>query len=242
MKNKIVIGYATNRSKAFQKEFNEQLLASIGLSQEKGEVAIMSYDNDGSLSLTETYNTIWERAKIFENAVFVFLHHDIYFKSKDWGKELLDLFNMNEIDIVGIVGTDTLYEHCAWFLDHDVQFSSLNLWGNAWHIINGEETFTDYSRFSKPDAKCKKLQPVVAIDGVFIAFNPDTCLTFDEDFDGFHYYDVSFCVKNYLQGKHIAVTEAIQLCHESEGNFNDMWEQSRIKFFKKYGSYLPISI
>jgi hypothetical protein len=242
MKNQIVIGYSTNRSKTFQEEFNQQLLESVGLSPEKNEVVIIPYENHGTLSLTKTYNQIWQSAKVFNDAVFVFIHHDIYFRTKNWGRVLLDLFNGNQIDIVGVVGTEVLHQQCVWIMDQNFQFSCIDLWGKVWHIIDEVETLTDYTGYAKPTARCKELQPVVVIDGVFIAFNPETCSAFDEDFDGFHFYDVSFCVKNYLQGKRIAVTETIQLCHESAGDFNDAWQQNRVKFHEKYGSYLPLSI
>lgn len=243
MKDKIIIGYATNRSTSFQTQFNQALIESVGLSPEKNEVAIIPYQNDGSLSLTKTYNYLWQCAEEFKNSVFVFLHHDIYFKSQNWGRELLDLFNSNEIDIVGLAGTDILHQHCVWFCDSNLQPSGLNLWGKVWHSAEGIETLTDYTGHTRPGTECKPLQPVVTVDGVFIAFNPETCSGFDEDFDNFHYYDVSFCVKNYLQGRHIAVTEMIKLCHESEGNFeDDAWQNNRLKFHEKYGKYLPLAI
>lgn len=242
MKNKIVIGYSTNRSKSFQKEFNAELLASIGLSPEKNEVAIIPYENDAELSLTEAYNDIWECASTFKEAIFVFIHHDIYFKSKDWGRTLLDLFNGNEVDIIGIAGTQMLYPHGTWPFDKNFKpdIKSKNLWGKIWHLNDqGEEYLCNYTTTAKT---CKKLQPVVALDGVFIAFDPDTCSEFDEDCDGFHFYDISFCVKNHLEGRRIAVTETIQICHESVGDITDVWEQSRVKFCEKYRPHLPCSI
>jgi len=242
MKNKIVIGYSTNRPKAFQKEFNKELLASVGLSQEKSEVVIIPYNNDGDLSLTETYNDLWECASFYKDAVFVFIHHDIHFKSNDWGRTLLDLFNNNEVDIIGVAGTEMLYQHGSWPFDENFQpdIKSKNLWGKMWQLNEQDEPYL--SNFTGTAKKCKTLQPVVVVDGIFIAFNPDTCSTFDEDFDGFHFYDISFCVKNHAQGKRVAVTETIEIFHESRGYTNEAWDQNRLKFCAKYLPYLPLSV
>jgi hypothetical protein len=242
MKNKIVIGYSTNLPKDFQKEFNKELLASVGLSQEKSEVAIIAYDNDGFLSLSEAYNDIWECAETFKDAIFVFIHHDIHFKSNGWGRALLDLFNNNEVDIIGVAGTEKLYQHGSWPFDENFQadIKSKNLWGKMWQLNEQDEPYL--SDFTGPAKKCKTLQPVVVVDGIFIAFNPETCLKFDEDFDDFHFYDISFCVKNHTQGKRVAVTETIEIFHESMGYTDEVWNQNRLKFCEKYLPYLPLSI
>ena len=230
MKNNIVIGYSTNRSKAFQKEFNLELLDSVGLPDDK--VAIIPYDNQGLLSLTEAYNDLWQCASIFKEAVFVFIHHDIHFKSKNWGKTVLDLFNNNPVDILGVVGSEILYDHCGWWFNEDAEFNMKELWGKVWHMDKKQgEIIADYTT---PNKTCRTLQPVVTVDGLFMAFDPDTCSEFDEDFGDFHFYDVSFCVKNFLQGKHIAVTESIQICHESPGGTNAAWDQNRLTFYNKY--------
>lgn len=237
MKNKIVIGYATQQSKEFRARYNQELTESAGLNEH--ELTIIPYENDGSMSLTATYNDLWECAESFKDAVFVFIHDDIHFKTKDWGKKLLALFNDNAIDIIGVAGTDTLHLHGNWIRNKTYDFNYPNVWGKVWHIKNGEEELSDYTSTIK---HCATLQPVVALDGIVLAFNPDTCEKFNEYFDGFHFYDIAFCVENALQGKRIAVTESIQILHESEGTTSDAWEQSRLKFTEKYRSHLPISV
>lgn len=237
MKNKIVIGYATNQPKEFRNQYNQELIASAGL--DKNELSIIPYENDGSMSLAATYNDIWECAELFKDAIYVFIHDDIHFKSKNWGKKILDLFNHNDIDIIGVAGADVLQQHGVWIRNKDFDFADPNIWGKVWHIRNGEPELSNYTSEIKT---CAELQPVVIVDGVFIAFNPDTCVKFDEDFDDFHFYDISFCVANVLHGKRVAVTESIQIIHESEGRTNEIWDQNRLKFCEKYRSHLPLSV
>lgn len=238
MKNAIIVGYSTNRDEKAQKRFNKEIKKSIGCTHE-----IIPFQNNGEYSLTKTYNLIWQSVKDcqpIDNLIFVFIHHDIHFKCNGWGKNLLNIFNNeeNEVDIVGLAGTEDLYSHGVWWLNENQEFNKKTLWGKVWHTDGKKEWKSDFS----VGKKVNKLQPVVAIDGVFIAFNPSTCHKFDEDFDNFHYYDISFCMDNYLFGKNIAVTETIQIVHESGGVLSNKWEENRNKFCTIYESDLPIKI
>lgn len=230
MKNKIVIGYSTNRDVTSQQIFNKEIKKTIGCEHE-----IFVYENDGTISLTEAYNKIWNSYSNTEDIIFCFIHHDIHFKNNGWGKTLLRHFNNNDVDIIGVAGTNHLYNHGVWWLNKSNEFNKHNLWGKVWHTDGKKEWKSDFTTI---DRRCAKLQPVVAIDGVFITFNPDTCEQFDEHFDGFHFYDISFSVKNFLANKKIMVTETIPICHESGGQLNSQWEMNRQKLIQKYN--LPL--
>jgi hypothetical protein len=227
MKTRILVGYSTNRDLKAQRKFNKEIKASIGCPHE-----IVSYENDGSDSLTFVYNYIWDCTKIisglYDQTIFVFCHHDIHFKNKGWGANLIRLFNENEVNIIGVAGTAKLSPHCVWWLDDDQQFSFKDLYGKVWHTDGKKEWKSDFSA----SKGCAKLQQAEAIDGLFIAVDPLSCNKFDEDFEGFHFYDISFCLAN--KDKNIAITETIQICHESGGNLSPEWENARLKLYKKY--------
>ena len=225
MKNKLIIAYATYRDDVFIKKFNKEIKSSVG----RIDHEIIPYKNLSGKSLTEVYNDIWAQFNETEN-IIVFIHHDIHFKSKDWGKNLLNIFNNNDIDILGLAGTDKFQPHGVWWTDANNQFNQNDLWGKVWHTDGKKEWKSDFSN----GKKCAKLQPVVAIDGVFIAFNPSSCLPFDERFGGFHFYDISFCVRNYYASKKICVTETIQIVHESGGHLDPQWEASRQLLITNY--------
>ena len=237
-KTKILVAYSTNRNPQYQKQFNKHISKTIGC-----EHTIIPFENEGQFSLTNVYNYIWktnEESDItHDEYVFVFIHHDIKFKTNGWGKNLLGIFNTNEINIVGVAGTDKFYANGAWWLDENNQFNQTDLWGKVWHT-NGK---TDWkTNFTTPNKKCDKIQPVVTIDGLFISFDPISCLKFDEDFDNFHFYDISFCLKNFVEGKKIAVTETIPICHESGGAMNQIWEDHRKKLIEKYIDKFPLKV
>ena len=240
MKTKVIVIFSTNRKEYEQKKFRKEIDNSIGLKKDLYQIIV--YDNHGDVSLTQAYNYAWNALTIqdkeLSDYILVFCHHDIHFKTKGWGKNLLNIYNNNEVDIIGLAGTDTLYNHGVWWLDDTGKLTKKNLWGKVWHTDSKKEWKSDFTA----DKKSEKLQPVVAIDGVFMVVNPTTCFKFDEDFDGFHYYDISFCVDNFLFGKKIAVTETIQIVHESGGVLSEAWEKSREKLVYIYEKNLPIKI
>jgi hypothetical protein len=250
MKTKLLVCFSTNRDEAAYNKFTKEIKQSIGLKQKKadvdmqdGEFDIITIYNDGRYSLSEAYNRMWreakEETKNFDNYIMVFIHHDIHFKSNGWGKNLLNIYNENDVNIIGLAGTDKFYEHGVWWLDSKGQFNKNDLWGKVWHTDGKKEWKSD---FTTPEKKCAKLQPVVVIDGVFIAVDPITTHMFDEDFGGFHYYDISFCVDNFLFGSKIYVTETIQIVHESGGQLSQAWEDSRFKLTDIYKQNLPLKI
>ena len=237
MKSKLFVCYSTNRDKATCDKFNKSIKNSIGLS--KDEFDIFTVYNTGNISLTKAYNLMWNKVANHNNlndSLIVFIHHDIHFKSNGWGKNLLNIFNTNDVNILGIAGTDTLNNHCAWWLDKNQQFDKNNLWGKVWHTDGKKEWKSDFTTVNK---KCQKVQPVVAIDGVFMACDPETTLQFDEQFEGFHFYDISWCLKNITQDKKIVVTETLQITHDSGGAIGPEWEASRLKLCDLYKSQLP---
>jgi GT2 family glycosyltransferase len=65
---------------------------------------------------------------------------------------------------------------------------------------------------------------------------------FDEDFKGFHFYDISMVIPNYLDGCNIGVTTSIRILHKSVGMTNQQWEANRQQFANKYADELPLSL
>ena len=227
MKDKLIIAYSTNRSENYQKEFNKHLYKSSGCKPK-----VISYQNNSGESLTSVYNAIWNSIPLKDQkeSIFVLCHHDIKFKTNGWGKNLLNIFNTNKVDIIGLAGTEKLYQNSTWWLNKQGQFNTNDLWGKVWHTDGRKEWLSNFSS----GKKCAKIQPVEVVDGLFLAFNPETCSQFDEDFKGFHFYDISFCYKNLKEGHKICVTETIPVVHESGGTLSPEWEQNRQLFIEKY--------
>ena len=62
---------------------------------------------------------------------------------------------------------------------------------------------------------------------------------FNEEFKGFHFYDISFCFENFKEGVKIGVTTKISLTHKSIGMVNKQWEKNKLFFEALYEKELP---
>lgn len=189
---------------------------------------IFRYENKNQFSLTEIYNQALDE-HTEDDAILVFCHNDISFDTKNWGVNLLNKFNNSKYDIIGVAGTDLLLESGVW-------------WGsrpNMFGIVNHENPFRKWTtEFSNP---IKGIKDVVVLDGLFFGVNPHTIETkFDTDFKGFHFYEISFCMSNYIAGCNIGITTDIRLTHRSVGITNSEWEQNRLLFIEKYKDELPV--
>jgi len=226
MKNKIVVVFSSHLSDNENNIFINHVSSTIGCKYE-----IHCVKNYNERSLAEVYNSFLNFKDIFynENIIFVFCHNDIIFKTKNWGKILLSKFNNSNYGIIGVAGTTFLSENGTWWSD----------FGKAYGVVEHTDTVNDWTTmFSKP---INNIQPVVTIDGVFMAINPDQISkSFDEDFGKFHFYDVPICLNNYLEGFDIGVTTDIKILHKSVGQTNNEWEENRVKFAEKFSEFLPI--
>jgi GT2 family glycosyltransferase len=110
--------------------------------------------------------------------------------------------------------------------------------GQVYHHPEGQNKWL--SRYS---TKLPELIPVVTIDGLFIAFDKSKIKhQFDETIGKFHFYDHSFCVPNYLDGVKIGVTSSFDITHQSVGQPNEEFYESKEKFVGKYGDKLPLDL
>ena len=234
MKTKIKIVYSSHLTDDQNTEFEKHVSETIGVDH-----SIHLYCNYNQFSLTEIYNkAIIEHAS--SDSIMIFIHNDLYFDRSDWGKILLKHFNnpSNDYQIIGVAGSKSLYSHgCWWMNENKTAMNSDNMIG----IVNHDNGVRKWeSKYSEPYYGVK---PVVLIDGLFMAVDTDEIESkFDESFKGFHMYDVSFCIENYLDGCNIGVITDVRITHKSIGQTNQEWENNRIQFVEKYKNELPIII
>lgn len=218
----ITVGYSTRSSKP---EFIDYLQKT---SMYK-EIQIIEKVNNGEKSLSSVYNEILNESKY---DIIVFLHDDIEFDTNRWGEKLLKIFERNpDYGIIGVAGTTDLINGKWWTIKESMT-------GIVSHIHEGKK-WTNY--YSKDQGN--NLKEVVAIDGLFMAINKRKILIpFDENFNGFHFYDLGFCFPNFLNGVKIGVTTSIRLTHLSIGQTNEQWEQNKVLFEEIYKETLPIRL
>jgi glycosyltransferase involved in cell wall biosynthesis len=219
----ITIGFSTRK---IDNSFVELLKKSCGVSNPQ----IIPIENEGKYSLPEAYNMILEQAT---NDIVVLCHDDIYFDSKNWGSKILKHFKRSpEYGILGLAGSTQLPESAKWWED----FSKMK--GIVNHEHEGKKWESKYSA-----SLGNQIEDVVLVDGLFIVLNKKNIKqTFNEEIKGFHFYDVDFSFRNFIEDVKIGVIYDVRVTHKSIGQTNEQWEQNRIKFAEKHKDILPIKI
>ncbi len=219
----LTIGYSTRKSNP---EYIETLKKTCGVR----DVEVIEMVNDGLMSLSETYNKIIDKSS---NNVVVLCHDDLEFDTKNWGLKLLKYFSKNpEFGIIGLAGSKYLPKSGKWWEIRETMYGIVN------HKSDNKKWTSTYSKDIN-----NKIEEVVLIDGLLMSFDKYKIKhKYDESVDGFHFYDLSFCIPNYLSNVKIGVVTDIRVTHLSVGMTNQTWEDNRQKFVKKYENDLPIDI
>jgi len=218
----ITVGFSTRNSNP---TFIDQIRKTVG----PKNVEIIQVVNDGEKSLTKVYNEILNQAK---NDIVVLCHDDILFDDKGWGNKLIKHFDKTNFGILGVAGTTSMPSSGMWWEERNKMLGIVN------HKHEGKKWESKYSTSLGNEA-----EKVVIVDGLFIAIHKDRIKSnFIEEFDGFHFYDISFCFENYIKGVEIGVIYNIKITHLSIGQTNDKWEENKIKFAKKYADNLPVKL
>lgn len=193
------------------------------------KVEFLAYKNEGEFSLTEIYNRGLNESKF---DIVVFLHHDIEIQTKQFAKKLKKHYDNSDYAILGVAGTKYLAETGKWWENRK------SMYGRVWHTHNNLKTLSRYSEDQNND-----IEEVVIVDGVFFSVMKSRLKSnFDESVEGFHFYDIDFCFKNYLDGAKIGVHTNISINHMSIGETNEQWEVNRSLFAEKYKESLPVKI
>lgn len=190
---------------------------------------ILFYENEGEYSLTQLYN-VGLRDSV--NDIVVFMHDDLILETPNMTPKIVKLFEKHsEYGIIGIAGTDKLTSG-RWWDNKD------NMYGVVGHIHEGKRHVNHYSKGVFNDV----LKDVVIVDGLFFAVHKGRIKkNFNEEFGGFHFYDISFCVDNFLEGVKIGLTTKFGITHLSIGVTNKKWEKNKLYFEALFDKNLPIT-
>ena len=219
----ITIAFSTRK---IDNNFVELLKKSSGISNPE----IIPVENNGQFSLTEVYNKILNDSK---NDIVILCHDDIYFDSKNWGQKILNHFKRNpDYGVLGLAGSTQLPSSAKWWED----FSKMR--GIVNHEHGGKKWESKYS-----PSLGNQIDDAVLVDGLFIVINKNNIKqTFNEEIKGFHFYDVDFSFRNFIDDVKIGVMYDVRVTHKSIGETNEQWEKNREVFAEKYKDMLPVKI
>jgi hypothetical protein len=219
----ITIGFST-------RSHNQDYIDYLQKTSMYKDVQIIEKINNGEKSLSEVYNEILSESQY---EIVVLCHDDLEFDTKNWGDKILKHTTKNsEYGILGLAGTKYLDKNAKWWEVNSTMYGIVN------HKHQGKKWTSMYSRDLG-----NKIEDVILVDGLFIVVNKKNIKhTFDETINGFHFYDLGFCLPNYISGVKVGVMFDVRVTHLSIGQTNQQWEDNRVEFSKKYESNLPIDI
>jgi GT2 family glycosyltransferase len=220
----ITIIYSTHKDKEYNNKFRQHLLQTVGLD----DVQILEYENHNQYRLSEIYNKGISESNF---DIVCCIHNDIKLE-KNWGKNLLNDFKDNpEYGIIGKAGSCYMPSSGVYW-----EKMQQTMVGQVYHHPPGSNKW-----LSKYSPKFPFIVPVATIDGLFISFDKTKIKhKFDETIGKFHFYDHLFCVPNYFDDVKIGVTFSFEITHESVGQPNQEFFESKIKFIEKWKHKLPI--
>jgi hypothetical protein len=219
----ITIGFST-------REINPDFIEHLKNTCAPKNIEIIPFENKGTHSLSEAYNIILEKSS---NNIVVLCHDDIYFDKKGWGNKIFKHFKKNsDYGILGVAGSTKLPSSAKWWEDPTRMRGIVN------HEHEGKKWESKYS-----PSLGNNIDPVVLVDGLFMVLNKTKIKkSFGEEIEGFHFYDVDFCVKNFVEDVNIGVIYDIRITHKSIGQTNEQWEDNREKFAQRHSDKLPLRI
>ncbi len=202
----------------------------------KIDVINKTANDENRKTISQAYNEIIRESK---NDIIVLCHNDIIFLNNDLADVVDLLFTANyEYGIIGLVGGTSVsatppIDWCGF---------NRKKYGRWIQGYKFQKKGDDYFKLSMHEKT--QLKDVIVCDGLLLMINRTKIKKlFDETNQTFHFYDLDFCLANYLEGVKVGVTTDILVRHDSEGNYDAHdFKYQESMFLKKFKDVLPIEI
>lgn len=212
------------------REIDDNYLKHVSKMFSHPKTEIIVYENNGEKSLPQIYNQGLNEST---NDIVVFIHDDLILETTNITPKIIKLFDKHlDYGIIGLAGTNNLLSG-MWWQDRS------SMYGVVGHEHEGKRHVNQYSKGDYSE----KLKEVVVIDGLFMMIHKNRIKhKFNEQFEGFHFYDLPICIENYLDGVKIGVTTKIKVTHKSIGMVNKKWEKNKLLFEALFEKKLPLFV
>lgn len=224
MDNEVTIVISSKKDSTENMQLLKNINDTIGVPNK-----IMHIQNNG-VSLTTVYQDAMDKSS---TDIIIFIHDDVEFLRCGWGSEIVRMFNEHqEYGIIGVAGSAEFDSNAMWW-------NYSKKYGQVLHRSEGNSWLTTFSPLLKKD-----LEEVCVIDGLFMAVHKNRISSgFSKDIEGFNFYDIDFCLNNFLDGKtKIGVTTNVRMAHNSVGELSENWFNNKEKINKKFDKNYPISV
>ncbi len=202
----------------------ENINDTIGVDYE-----LIVIDNSTNLeSIFSAYNKGVEQSKF---SFLCFIHEDILFRTKDWGKNIIAHLNEKNTGIIGVSGGKIMTKvPASWWLAGPGCKNIIQHYKNKTTLLEVSENCSGIR------------QPAIVLDGVFLSLRRELFnqIRFDAELSGFHGYDHDICVQSIVAGFNNYVVFDMLIEHFSEGSMNAQYYTNLIKIHKKWQNYLPL--
>ena len=202
------------------------ILNTIGANYE-----IISIDNTlNKYNIFQAYNLGIDQSKY---DIICFVHEDIIFHTKDWGKKVVEHFKNPKVGIIGVAGSHYMPKMPG------AHWSSGITSYNVIHTI-GEESHLDSWRYSGINELSEQ---AVLLDGLWLCISKDVLknIRFDDvTFSGFHCYDSDICLQIKRSQYEVRIVFDILIEHFSFGKRDKAWLDDIFNFYNKWKRVLPM--
>lgn len=202
--------------------------ATIGVHYE-----LIAVDNRNSgKGISRVYN---EAAEIAKYEYLCFVHEDVIFHTKEWGRIIEKLFADNKVSLIGVSGSTYKSSVPGSWVACDKKYYRSN---TLQHFDGDGVHQQQLNPFSE------KFSDVSVIDGVFMVTRKSVWekKRFDEHLlKGFHGYDLDFSLSIGLSDR-VVVTHEILLEHFSPGSFSRSWLNDILTLHQKWHYFLPRNV
>jgi glycosyltransferase involved in cell wall biosynthesis len=182
------------------------------------------------------YNAGAARAKY---DLLCFVHDDVEYLTKDWGKCVLSHFKSNaNLGLIGLAGARYKSKTLSgWYtsMPH----------ADCCNIYQRTPKGKDRKVLLRPTGKGGVIIPVKTLDGVWLCTTKKIWSAFPfntAELKSFHWYDLDISLR-IAEKYTVAVVYDIDLVHFSKGNFGDEWVKGAMYFHEHVNKVaLPVSL
>lgn len=188
--------------------------------------------------IAKAYN---EGARQAKAPNLLFIHEDVLFESKGWGKAIVGKLAEPDCGVIGFVGSPFRVDALSAWIQYKDQY-----YGNLTYVDNNQRRKFFCEPWPKSGTSGQgAFAPVIVVDGLALAVRKDVWheYPFAEDWlPGFHCYDIDFCLQIAARYRNWVYLRA-EVCHYSNGSYGTAWVADTLRLTeRRWKSMLPMAI